>query len=852
MKSTFTAVASLLAGLAFAGQSQACETPVSVCLKDMRGSFPLIRPDHPAAIYTDAAADPALQHVARNFAADMARVGGKQPALVHDLATARGPVVIIGTLGQSTVIDAMVRSGKLKASDLAGEWEAYRQIVVEAPLPGITRALVIVGSDRRGAVFGTYDLSEKIGVSPLYWFADVPVARQSNVYITAGNRRDQPKVRYRGFFINDESPALTTWARQKFGGFNAGMYAHVFELLLRMKGNFLWPAMWKPAAFNDDDPQNMILADQMGVVMGTSHHEPMTRAHAEWDRNKDQGVTGGAWDYTKNAVNLQKFWRGGIERMLSKGNGQRFDSVVTVGMRGDGDAPMAEGTATELLQRIVADQRQIIAEVTGKPAAQTPQVWALYKEVQDYYDHGMTVPDDVTLLFSDDNWGQLRRLPAAGQQRSGGFGVYYHFDYVGGPRNYKWLNTVQIEKTWQQMDLAYQRGVRNLWIVNVGDIKPVEFPLQFFLQMAWNPEGMTVQALQAYPERWARATFGAAQAGQIGELISHYSRLAAKRKPELVDASSFALGAGMGKQLDGGEFGALVSEWRALLQSARRVKANLPLQQHDAYFQLIEHPVNALANLYELYYAVAWNKRLAAAGDPRANTFADQAEAAYQQDQAITDAYHRLNNGKWDGMMLQTHIGYTIWQQPDRQVMPKVTRVADAQSPPVEFSVSAVQGNARIVIDAARYTRAVGGRGLQWGTIANLGDAAGAVTALPQGRAATTEQDGVRLEYALTTNLAGEAVVQLQLTPTLDTLGDDGNRIGVSIDNGAMQIVTDQQIPTTGGSANPAQANWVAAVTSNLRKVSASFPQIQAGKHVLKVWRLDENVLLQRIEVSVR
>jgi hypothetical protein len=324
MKRTIAAFTWLVACLALAGRAQACETPVSVCLNEMRGSFPLIRAEQPAAIITNAAAD---------------------------LATARGPVVIIGTLGQSAAVDALVRSGKIKATDLAGEWEAFRQIVVDAPLPGITRALVIVGSGRRGAVFGTYDLSEKIGVSPLYWFDDVPTEHKASVYITAGNRRDQPQVRYRGFLINDESPGLATWARQKFGGFNAGMYAHVFELLQRMKGNYLRPAMWKPAAFNDDDPQNMILADQMGVVTGTSHHEPMTRAHAEWDRNKDHGITGGAWDYTKNAANLQKFWRGGIERMMSKGNGQGFDSVVTVGMRGEGDAPMAEGTATELLQR---------------------------------------------------------------------------------------------------------------------------------------------------------------------------------------------------------------------------------------------------------------------------------------------------------------------------------------------------------------------------------------------------------------------------------------------------------------------------------------------------------------------
>ncbi|WP_231298574.1 glycosyl hydrolase 115 family protein, partial [Stenotrophomonas geniculata] len=232
---------------------------------------------------------------------------------------------------------------------------------------------------RRGVVFGLYDLSEKIGVSPWSWWADVPVQPRRTLYLTAGEHRDQPKVKYRGFFINDENPAFDTWARTHFGGINAQMYAHVFDLLLRLKGNYLWPAMWAPKAFNDDDPQNMVLADAVGVVMGTSHHEPMMRAHDEWHRHQDGGITGGAWDYLHNGANLRAFWRGGIERMVARGLDRPYDSVVTIGMRGDGDEALTEGTAITLLERVVADQRAIIGAVTGKPAAQTPQVWALYK-----------------------------------------------------------------------------------------------------------------------------------------------------------------------------------------------------------------------------------------------------------------------------------------------------------------------------------------------------------------------------------------------------------------------------------------------------------------------------------------
>jgi hypothetical protein len=750
----------------------------------------------------------------------------------------------------------LAAQGKLNAHDIAGQWEAYRQIVVDHPFASVARALVIVGSDRRGAVYGVYDLSEKIGVSPWYWFADVPVRRQDNLFITAGSRRDQPKVKYRGFFINDEDPDFSSWAKQHFGGINARMYEHVFELELRLKGNYLWPAMWAPKAFNDDDPQNMVLADAMGIVMGTSHQEPMTRAQDEWHRHTDQGITGGRWDYTTNAGNLRTFWRGGIERMMSKGAGQAYDTLVTVGMRGDGDEPMTEGTATQLLETIVADQRRIISDVTGKPADQTPQMWALYKEVQDYYDHGMKVPDDVTLLFADDNWGQIRRLPAADSARRGGYGVYYHFDYVGAPRNYKWINTNQIEKTWQQMDLAYAMGARSLWIVNVGDIKPMEFPLSFFLKQAWNPEVMTLDALGRFPEQWARQTFGPAQAPEIARLITRYSQLAARRKPELIDADSFQLGLGIADELDGGEFGERVAEWQVLEQQMLKVKATLPPAERDAYFQLVEHPIRALSNLYQLYYAVAWNRRLAAVNDPRANLFADRAQAAFRQDQDITDAYHALNGGKWNGMMLQTHIGYTTWQQPDRQVMPEVKRLATRETPKqIMFSgvraasVSAGRDDV-IAIEAPHFAAAVGGAGLRWRVIPNLGRTLGAVTAFPQGHAPTAERDGVRLEYEVTVSKPGELAVQLFMVPTLDTTGKGALRTGLSIDGGSMQVLTDRLAPAPTATTTQEQRDWTKAVEDNARVLEARFPNVRAGRHVIKVWRLDGNCVLQKLVVS--
>lgn len=828
----------------------ACDLPLSVCDRDPGQGLALVKAGQPARVVVEPTADAALRHAGRGLVADLRRVSGAPSQLIDAPPESATALVLIAQAGRSPLLDDLVRRGKLTPADLqrlSGRWEAYRQVVVPAPWPGVQAALVIAGADRRGAVFGTYDLSARIGVSPWHWWADVPVTRRGELYLAPGARSDEPGVKYRGIFINDEAPALSTWANAKFGGANSAFYAHVFELILRLKGNYLWPAMWPPRAFAADDPRSLALADEMGVVMGTSHHEPMSRAHDEWAR-----AQGGAWDYARNAPRLREFWRGGIQRLMGRPDGSAFDSLVTIGMRGDGDEPMSEGTAIALLERIVADQRQILADVTRQPAERTPQVWALYKEVQDYFDQGMQVPDDVLLLFADDNWGQVRRLPTSTRPRAGGYGVYYHFDYVGAPRNYKWLNTNQIEKTWQQMDLARARGAEALWIVNVGDIKPMEFPISFFLDMAWAPRAMTPAALAAYPRDWAARTFGPAQAEAIGEILTRYSQYAARRKPELLDARSFALGEATAERLDGGEFGRRVAEWTALEARVDRVQATLRPDQRDAWFQLVEHPVRALANLYRLYFAVAWNQRLAAANDARANVFADQAEAAFARDQALTDQYHAIAGGKWAGMMLQTHIGYTSWQQPDTNVMPAVRRVpgaADAAA--VARQLRLAPGDPRPavkVIEATDFSRSVGARGLAWTAIPNLGQHRGAVVALPQGQSPTTVGDGVRVEYDVDLP-AGDVMVELHLLPTLDTRNAGGLRVAVSLDDRPPQELTLHLVPTPGPENRPEEKDWVRAVIDNNVVRRARFEAVSAGRHVVRVWRLDDNVVLQRLSL---
>ncbi len=625
-------------------------------------SVPFAFPVHDAGtstpIFVDAADYSGVIRAAGDLRTDVERVTGVAPTLSTDAPTTQATAILIGTIGNSPLIDGLVQSGKLNAAGVAGKWEAYVLEVVDDPLPGIDRALVIAGGDKRGTIYGIYELSYQIGVSPWYYWADVPPRQADALFVRDGRYWEPgPEVKYRGIFLNDENPALYGWVNETFGGFNVDFYETVFELILRMKGNFLWPAMWGKSIY-DDDPRSPELADEMGVVLGTSHHEPMSRAHVEWDR-----YGSGAWNYESNPDTLRAFWRTGIERMGDN------ESLVTIGMRGDGDEAMTEGTAIALLERIVEDQREIIEDVTGKPAEETPQVWALYKEVQDYYDQGMRVPDDVTLLFADDNWGNIRRLPELGADREGGYGIYYHFDYVGAPRNYKWINTNQISRVWEQMHLAYRYGADRLWVVNVGDLKPVEFPIEFFLDYAWDPDRWPAERLPEYTHQWTERQFGETYAADVAHLLNEYSRYNSRRKPELLSPETFSL-------TNYREWERVAEEYDRLAEQSNAVYDAIPAEYRDAYYQLVHYPVVASANLYDLYHTVALNRLYASQGRAATNALADSAEALFARDEELTRIYHEdIADGKWVHMMSQTHIGYTIWQQPEEQIMPEVERV---------------------------------------------------------------------------------------------------------------------------------------------------------------------------------
>lgn len=632
--------------------------PSYVVSEDGSNRFPLSTGGDPAPIYVSTDDYEGVQRAARDLETDLGRVTGTSPSLSTDDIPSVNEVVLVGTIGNSPVIDRLIDRQKLNVAGVAGRWETFLLQVVDDPLPGVDRALVIAGSDKRGTIYGLYDLIEEMGVSPWHWWADVPVTQQSNLYVLPDRHTEAPAVKYRGIFLNDENPALLGWVNETFGGFNHEFYTRVYELILRLKGNYLWPAMWGKSLF-DDDSLSYPLADEYGIVMGTTHHEPMMRSHVEWER---YGT--GPWNYRENADSLRQFWRTGIERMND------YESIVSVGMRGDGDEPMTDSTAIDLLETIVADQRDILKDVTGTDASDIPQVWALYKEVQEYYDRGMEVPEDITLLFADDNWGNIRRLPSLDSTREGGYGVYYHFDYVGGPNSYKWINTTQNERVWEQMHTAHRYGANRIWIANVGDLKPMEFPISFFLDYAWNPDEWTAEELPDYSRQWARQQFGEEHAPEIADLLDTYTKYNSRRTPEMLSPDTYSL-------THYREAERVVSSYNALAEQAQRIYDELPQESRGAYYQLVLYPIAASATLNDLYVTTARNRLYAEQGRAATNALADSVEALFEYDQELTRRYHEeVADGKWTKMMSQAHIGDTgDWRAPSENEMPSVETI---------------------------------------------------------------------------------------------------------------------------------------------------------------------------------
>ena len=750
---------------------------------------------------------------------------GKLP---HERQNLKGSI-LVGTIGRSRTIDALIKQKKIDVSKVRGQWESYLIDVVDGHL-------VIAGSDKRGTIYGIYEISRRIGVSPWYWMADVPVKHQDEVWYDGGRIvQPSPKVKYRGLFINDEWPSFGTWCTNHFGGVNAKAYEHIFELMLRLKANYFWPAMWA-TAFNEDDPENPRLADEMGIVMGTSHHEPMMRSHQEYLHRKEQV---GPWDYATNKERVDRFFREGMER------NKDYDNLVTIGMRGDGDVAMGKGDDQEnirTLGKVIEGQRQIIKDIYGSPDA-VPQLWAIFTEVQRYYDAGFTVPDDVTLLFCDNNWGYIRRKARDFERKhKGGLGLYYHIDMNGGPWNDRWVNTTTVPKLREQLNLAYQSGIDRIWIINVGDLKPKEMPITFIMDYAWNPEAIQPGDEQAWLEGFTRSIFGDQFAKETADIIARYSKYNLWRKPEAQVPGIYNME----------EMLRMEKLWQSLTVRCEALKEQIPAEAQDAFYQLVYYPTVASAGVAQIYNCATLGDSLTI-------------NHLMAKDQRLTDYYNKcMAGGKWDGMMLDNHIGYTQWFIPKENYHPMTLGFKVDPS-----TLHSPLSTKEYSIPAYNYTKKSDG----WIFLPNLGRGEGCMGAKDVMKE-YPNNDGPALEYEI--ELAEDGQVAIGILPTQDVLPTRGLRLGIQLDDQPVQVIdarrgivdtfseyTPQNLAVSkvlkplpprsrlalSGFVNGQQLPRRDEVFDNLRWLDATF-SATPGKHTLKIIMIDPEIVVEQLVIN--
>ena len=622
-------------------------------------AFTLASPRQTAAILYDASDAAVVKRAAELFAADVEAVTGRRPQ-VTSATGETGPAVIVGTVGGSALIRRLSEAGKIDTAPLEGAWERYLIQTVATPLPGIRKALVIAGSDRRGAAYGLFTLSELIGVSPWYWWADVPVKKHAALHVDAPPTYSQtPSVRYRGIFLNDEDWGLTPWASQTFeperGNIGPRTYAKVCELLLRLKANYLAPAMHPVSTSFNQIPENKLVADTFAIVMGSTHCEPLLlNTASEWDTQ-----TMGPWNYDKN--------KEGINRVLTQRvrENSPYENVYTLALRGLHDGAMSTTLPmhekVRMLQQALLDQRQILAENIDRPVETVPQAFTPYKEVLEIYSNGLELPDDVTIVWPDDNYGYMKRLSGVREQRrTGRSGVYYHVSYLGVPHSYLWFSTTPPSLMYEELRKAYDTTADRLWLLNCGDLKGSEMQVSLFLDMAWDIGRFTADNVVTYPARWLAGIFGEAYYDRLEAMTREHLRLAFPRKPEYM---------GWGyhwnrfdhncEQLTDTDFSFTnYDEAPRRLEAYRKLGARAEALLHEigdearpAFYQLVYYPLRGAELMNRMTLGGQRNRWYARQGRAATNAVRDEVQRCYDSLQVITRGYNSLLGGKWNHMM---------------------------------------------------------------------------------------------------------------------------------------------------------------------------------------------------------
>jgi hypothetical protein len=783
-----------------------------------------------AAIMVETNDSRAVIRAAGDLAEDIQRVTGIKPTLAGDPSKGKF-LIIAGTLGQSPVVDRLVAAGKLDVAGVHGEWESYVLQIVKNPLPGVDAALVIAGSDRRGTIYGIYQLSEMIGVSPWYWWADVPVKHRSTLALH-GDRLAQgpPVVKYRGIFLNDEDWGLRPWAAKTFdpatGNVGPKTYAKVFELLLRLHANYLWPAMHPDTAAFNSFPEDSKLADEYGIVMGSSHCEQMLRNNiSEWDEKKF-----GDYNFVTNPDGVLKYWE---ERVRENG---KFENIYTLGMRGIHDSGMpGGGTEREKAARleiIIADQRDMLARLVNTNVAAVPQIFCPYKEVLPLYRLMTALPDDITLVWPDDNYGYIRQFSNARErERSGGAGVYYHVSYYGRPRDYLWLCSTPPALIAEEMTKAYDYGADKVWILNVGDLKPAELDIEFFLKLAWNPHAWNGTNTCDLLEKQLTRDFGPANAPELTSIMAEYYRLNFQRKPE-------HMGLPAGNLFSAAEAAQRLAAWKNLVTRVGVMEGRLFPESRDAFFELVGYPVRA-----------------AALANERALS---PATARHAQDEIhrLTAIYNdQIAGGKWRFMMSDNPRGQIEFLLPRNPAMESASSGTNAASSvmtrvtnPAEDHSGAdfVEENHCVVMEAEHASAFVPGKDAHWGKITGLGYNGEAVTIFPPNVPVRETPEKILaespcLQYKIWLREAGDWHVTVRALPTFSVEAGQPQRYAIAFDDAPPQIIA---LPAA---ISEMDKHWQENVLRNAALTSSVHAIAAPGLHTLKIWMVDPGIVLDTI-----
>jgi hypothetical protein len=789
------------------------------------GDFVLFDGKNAASILVETNDERAVIRAAGDLVEDMNYVTGAKPRLINQPAGDEKFPVIVGTIGKSKIMDALAAEGKLATNGISGAWESFVLQVVNNPRPGIQRALVIAGSDRRGTIYGIYHLSELIGVSPWHWWADVPVPKRKFLALR-GDRFQQgpPAVKYRGIFLNDEDWGLRPWAAKTFepaaGNLGPKTYSKIFELLLRLHANFLWPAMHSGTAEFNHFPDNREIANEYGIVMGSSHCEQMLRNNvSEWDKK-----TFGEYNFATNPDGVLKYWE---QRVRENG---KYENVYTLGMRGIHDSAMpGGGTQREKaarLQTIIADQRDLLARFINPDATQVPQIFCPYKEVLPLYQLMTNLPDDITLVWPDDNYGYIRQFSNARERaRSGGAGVYYHVSYWGAPRDYLWLCSTPPALIAEEMTKAFDYGADKVWMLNVGDLKPAELDLEFFLQLAWNPHLWNGTNTYDLLEKQIARDFGNENGAEITSILAEYYRLNFQRKPEHLDFPTNNL-------FSAAEAAPRLAAWRQLVARVEALEKALPAESRDAFFELVGYPVKAAAAANE--------KNLAGS------------TAAADEIHRLTSFYNdQLAGGKWHLMMSD---------YPRKQVdlgVPKIPAIkmedaaltnqwaAAAHFPGADFAES----RHRVVLIAAHASEFISGQDAHWQKISGLGYNGEAVSVFPTTAAVRSTPEKILsespcLRFKIAFENAGDWKFVVRALPTFSVEAGKPQRYAIALDDETPQIIT---LPLSQDEHNRV---WQENVLRNAALTESVHAIAQPGIHTLKIWMVDPGLVLDTIEAE--